>query len=433
MNNLDLKTAKKVHFIGIGGIGISAIARMMLEEGKVVSGSDSTLSPITEEFVKLGAAVWEGQNASNIGDNIDLVVYTVAVPDTNTELMEARAKNIQTLSYPEMLGLVSEGKFTIAVAGTHGKTTTTAMTAGVFIDAKKDPTVVVGSLLKASHSNFISGKSEYFIVEACEYKRSFLHLSPKILVITNIDDDHLDYYGNLEGVQKAFREMCERVPADGVVVTDVNNVNIALVLKGLVCKVVDYRFEDVSVLKLKVPGAHNKSNAQAVLAVAREVGISTEEASKSLEDFPGTWRRFEFKGTTASGVLVYDDYGHHPTEIKATLQGARELFKDKNITVIFQPHLYSRTKEHLADFATAFTDADNVLFAPIYAARESFDSSVSSELLAEQTKGVKGIVKYFTDFESIGSYLKENAKSGDVVMTMGAGDIYEVGEKFLKQ
>jgi UDP-N-acetylmuramate--alanine ligase len=428
---IDITKIKKVHFIGIGGIGISAIARMMLEEGKIVSGSDSTASPITEELAKLGATFYEGQSAFNITGDVDLVVYTVAVPDNNFELVAARDKNISTLSYPEMLGLVSAGKFTIAIAGTHGKTTTTAMTAEVFIDAKKDPTVVVGSLLKQSHSNFISGKSEYFIVEACEYKRSFLHLSPKILAITNIDDDHLDYYGNLEGVQKAFREMCERVPADGAVVTDVSHPNIAPILKGLVCKVIDYKLEDVSSLKLKVPGSHNKSNAQVALAIAREVGINTEDATKALENFPGTWRRFEYKGTTATGVLVYDDYGHHPTEIKATLQGARELFKDKNITVIFQPHLYSRTKEHLDDFATAFADADNVLFAPIYAAREPFDPSVSSELLAERTQGVKGVVKAFPDFDSIVNYLKENTKSGDVVMTMGAGDVYQIGEKFL--
>jgi UDP-N-acetylmuramate--alanine ligase len=305
------------------------------------------------------------------------------------------------------------------------------MTAGMFVETKKDPTVVVGSLLKATHSNFISGKSEYFIVEACEYKRSFLHLSPKVLAITNIDDDHLDYYGNLEGVQKAFREMCERVPADGVLITDVKHKNISPILKGLVCKIVDYRLEDVANLKLKVPGTHNKANAQVVLAIAREIGINHEEATKALENFPGTWRRFEYKGTTSSGVVVYDDYGHHPTEIKATLQGARELFSDKNITVIFQPHLYSRTKEHLNDFSTAFVDADNVLFAPIYAAREAFDPSVSSELLAEHTQGVKGVVKAFPDFTSIEKYLSENTKPGYVVMTMGAGDIYVVGEKFL--
>lgn len=440
--SVDLNKIKKVHFVGIGGIGISAIARMMLLEGKEVSGSDRELSSITGELSKLGAKIYDKHDHANIASGTDLIVYSIAVLEDNPELKAARSFPIPLMSYPEILGLISENKYTIAVSGTHGKTTTTAMIARVFIEAQKDPTVIVGSFLKETNpsrvsgqgSNFIAGKSEYFIVEACEYRRSFLNLSPKIIVITNIDNDHLDYYGDLSGVVKAFREFAQKLTVDDFLVCNASDKNIKQILSNLVCKVVDYSeiSEDLlSKLRLKVPGKHNIENSKAVLTVSDIVGIDNDVAVYALNDFSGTWRRFEYKGKTPSGTLVYDDYGHHPTEIKATLQGAREMFSNKKITVVFQPHLYSRTKLLLEDFAKSFGDADEVIIAPIYAAREKPDLSISSEILAEKIILKKDKALALKDFDEIKEHLAESLKKDDVLLTMGAGDIFKVGEALL--
>lgn len=414
----------KVHFIGIGGIGVSAIARMMLGEGNPpvggVSGSDASPSPITAELTKLGAKIFVGQKAENISADCDLVIHTIAIPETNPELRRARELGIKTQTYPEFLGQLSREKFTIAVAGTHGKTTTTAMIAKILLDAGFDPTVIVGSLLKETQSNFIAGKSKYLVVEACEYRRSFLNLWPQILVITNIDNDHLDYYLDMSDIHKAFAELAAKVPADGKVITA-------------------KEYEQVPVdFKLKVPGAHNVQNAQAALAVATAVGIERSLAVKALEEFAGTWRRFEFKGKTpstslgAGGVLVYDDYAHHPTAIRATLKAARELAGEKKVIVVFQPHLYSRTKHSFADFATSFGDANLVIVAPIYAAREPFDPSVDSEKLAEAINQQSQNAIYLANFTEMKQKILATAKADDLVFTMGAGDIYHLADDLLK-
>lgn len=440
MAELDLKNVKKAHFIGIGGIGVSAIARMFILEGKQVSGSDISQSETTKELEKLGAKILIGQseeqalkifgvNAANANEghaeNIDLVIYTVAISETNPELKKARAKNIPTLSYPEVLGLISKEKFTIAVAGTHGKTTTTAMIATAMIDEKLEPTVVVGSLLKDQKSNFIAGKSNYFVVEACEYKRSFLNLNPNILVITNIDDDHLDYYGNLAGVQKGFREMAEKLGTDDFLVCNPGDPKVKPVTEGLPCTVFDYTSIEKKP-KLRIPGEHNVQNAKAALVALGIVGITESQALKSLSSFAGTWRRFDYKGKTKAGTLIYDDYAHHPAEIRATLEGAREFFKKRKIIVVFQPHLYSRTKEHLEEFAEAFKDAGTVILAPIYAAREPEDKSISSEILAKKIRLSKENVIALKDFDAISNFLKESLEPTDILITMGAGDINKV-------
>ncbi len=428
----DFTKINKVHFIGIGGIGISAIARMMMLEGKEVSGSDRDASEITQELEKQGASIVIGQKAENINEGIDLVIYTVAIPDSNPELQKARELGIECITYPQALGIISKDKFTIAVSGTHGKTTTTAMIAKMLIDAGMDPTVIVGSILKDQKSNYIAGKSKYLVVEACEYKRSFLNLHPNILVITNIDNDHLDYYKDIEDIQSAFMDLTRKIDPEGFLICDLEMPHIEPVAKKAKCTVVDYELFGDFNLKLKIPGAHNLSNAAAVLAVADSLEIPRSEAKKSLEDFAGTWRRFEYKGTTKSGVLVYDDYGHHPTEVKATLKGARELFPDKKITVVFQPHLYSRTKQHLKEFGTSFSDVDQVVIAPIYAARETADPEISSALVSDQIIMNDGTSTALPDVQSIEKYLAEHTKAGDVIMTMGAGDIYHVGEDLLK-
>src|SRR3990167_10434405 len=302
MKNVDLNKIKRAHFVGIGGIGVSAIARMMLAEVKIVGGSDTSDSAIIDELRKLGAKIFIGHKAENVANDVDLLVYTPALTADNPELKKAVELGIPTLSYPEMLGLISKDKHTIAVSGAHGKTTTTAMIAKILIDAELDPTVIVGSLLKESKSNLIMGKSDYFIVEACEYERSFLNIKPKLLVITNIEADHLDYYKDINDIKDAFNQLA---------LQSENTIR-------------DYTKYLEKVPKLSVPGLHNRMNAAAAYAVADFLGIDESVIKKALINFSGTWRRLEKRGETGEGTVIYDDYAHHPTEIKASLEALRE-------------------------------------------------------------------------------------------------------------
>lgn len=420
----------KIHFIGIGGIGMSALARMFLLEGKEVTGSDLSPSFVTSELEKHGARISYTQDASNISSDIDMVIYTVAIADTHSELVAARAHNIPTHSYPEMLGILSKEKFTIAVSGTHGKTTTTAMIAQVLMDAGLDPTVIVGSFLLGAQSNFIAGKSTYLVVEACEYKRSFLNLHPNVLVITNIEDDHLDYYKDTADIQSAFAELADRVPKEGYVVCEPKHAHVAPVIENVSATVLDYTSAGEA-QSITLAGDHNKKNAAAALVVASILGIPPEKAVASLNTFKGTWRRFEKKGTTTAGALVYDDYAHHPTEIEATLSMTRELYPDKKIVVVFQPHLYSRTKDHLEAFAHAFTHADKVLLAPIYAAREAFDPSISSDILASRINATRsGIASSHASFDDIKKELSVYTDD-TIIVVMGAGDITNIASELV--
>lgn len=432
--NFDITKYKKVHFIGIGGIGVSALARMMLHDGKEVSGSDKGKSEITEMLEQIGIRVCYGQKAENVPIGADLVVYTVAITDDNPELVQAQNMGVRLLTYPQFLGALSKGKFTIAVSGTHGKTTTTGMIAKILIDAGLDPTVIVGSLIKDEHgnrTNFIPGKSKYLVIEACEYKRSFLNYYPQILAITNIDNDHLDYYKDVADIQSAFNELAKRVPQDGFVVTDKNNPAVSPVLLDVEAKVINYSLYNNLPIALKVPGVHNKKNAAVAFVVATALGIDPKVAQKSLESFVGTWRRFEYKGETKNGARVYDDYGHHPTEIRATLQGARELYPRERLIVAFQPHLYSRTKLLFDDFVAAFDQADEVVLVPIYAAREVDDGTVSSELLAKKISEHGRYVQSFPNMQLAEDYLLGKSKKGDVIVVMGAGDIYKIAENIV--
>ncbi len=430
MKNI-ISTAKNIHFIGIGGIGVSAIARMMMLAGKNVSGSDTTRSRITDALKGLGARIFIGHKEGNIAKNTDLIIYTVAVLKTNPELVAAKKRGIPVLTYPEALGLVSRDKYTIAVSGTHGKTTTTAMIAHVLTKAGFHPTAVVGSLLKDSRTNFIAGKGEYFVAEACEYKKSFLNLSPQILVITNIDNDHLDYYKTFANLQKAFHEMAMKVPPNGYIVTNPKDKKVAPALRGVVAKVVDY-IKVRAPRTLLAPGAHNVSNARAAIAVAEVLGIPRIKVERALATFPGTWRRFEYKGKTKRGALIYDDYAHHPTEIAATLAGARELFPKKRITVVFQPHLYSRTKLLLSLFATALGKADSVIVTDIYAAREKRDHSISAGMLADKVRRINRNTLYLSKFKDIATELKKSRGPKDIIITMGAGNVFQVAEDMVK-
>ncbi len=428
--NVDLKSIKKVHFIGIGGIGVSAIARMMLLEGKEVSGSDQSESLVTEELAKLGAKIFIGQKSENISSETDLIIYTIAIPHDNPERVAGEHLNIPAITYPEALGQISKSKTTVAVAGTHGKTTTTAMIAQIALAAKLEPTVVVGSFMLSEDghkSNFIAGSGNLLIAEACEYKRSFLNLSPKIVVITNIDEDHLDYYKDLADIQSAFVELVQKVPADGYLICDKNDVNLQPVIASAKCQFIDYVEEGSDGLNLLVPGAHNVSNGRAALSAARVLGIDSAVAVKALNSFRGTWRRFEFKGE-AGGALVYDDYAHHPTEIKATLLAARDKFPARRLIAVFQPHLYSRTKLLLTDFAESFTLADEVLIAPIYAAREAPDPTISHEVLAQN---IGASARAFSSLPEIVAYLKQSTEPNDLIITIGAGNVCEVADALL--
>ena len=443
---VELSKIKKVFFVGIGGVGISAIARLMLLQDKDVSGSDLSASLITSELEKLGIHIAIGQSVELIPKDAELVVYSTAIPKYDAEFFK-KLKNfgVKIASYPEMLGLVTDGKYTIAVSGTQGKTTTTAMVAKVLIDSKHDPSVIVGSLLKDYKSNLVVGKSNFFVVEACEYERAFLNIKPKVLIITNIEPDHLDHYKNIKDIQNAFKQLMSQT--EHLIVFNGQDKNTSTLVadyekNNSKCGVVDYTKYLDKVPKLSVPGEHNRMNAAAAFVVADMLNINVADTQQSLAGFSGTWRRLEKKGETKEGTIIYDDYAHHPTEIKASLQALRELYphtndigvgvypEGKKITVLFQPHLYSRTKALFDDFAKSFKGADKTLLLPIYFAREVKDESISSEKLAEAIKKEGDNAQAFPDFASAEEFVKTlNLGPKDVFVTMGAGEAYKVAEK----
>jgi len=419
-------------FVGIGGIGMSALAQLLRAEGNDVAGSDREESPVTELLEGKGIRVHIGQKAENVPETLDFLVYSDAVPENNPEREAARERGVPELSYFQMLGKVSAARRTVAVAGTHGKTTTTGMLAKILHDAGAEPTAVIGSIVRDFGSNYLEGSSEFFVVEACEYRDHLLELSPEILVITNLEWDHTDYFESLEALQKTFRKAIERVPKNGFVITDTEHPSIQPLLEGIEATVVNYAQEPSYALRF--PGEFNKNNARAAVAAARRVMPDLTESGiiDALASFHGTWRRFEFKGTMADGIEVYDDYAHHPTAISETLRGLKEKRaaegKDGRVLVIFHPHLYSRTRDLLDGFARAFADADEVIIAPIYAAREIDDGSVSNTILAERIQAEGVHARAIDSFEDIETFVRGAAKSGDTVITMGAGDIYKVAD-----
>lgn len=433
IEDLDvLQKARKIHFIGIGGIGISAIARLMLKWGKHITGSDQSQSIVTDELAKLGARIYKGHRASRVIRNVDVVIYSPAIPKNNVEFLRARRLGIPAYSYPEALGMISRGKYTIAVSGTHGKTTTTAMIGKMLEGAGLKPTMIVGSLLMETRSNLVVGDGDYLVVEADEYKKSFLNLDPKILVITNIEADHLDFYKNLEDIQRAFGELVIKMGSRGALVCDTGLKNLKPILKKAKCLVINYG--NISTIpKLKVPGNHNVENARATYAVGRLLKITHADIIKSLQNFEGTWRRFECKGKMKSGALVYDDYAHHPTEIKATLRAAREKFGKQKIIAVFMPHLFSRTKDFLKEFGKSFGDADEVIIADIFPAREKDDGTVHSRGLVAEIKKHGKNARHIGEMDEIEKFLRKYATKGDVIMTIGAGDIYRVAGALIKE
>ncbi|MCB9814302.1 UDP-N-acetylmuramate--L-alanine ligase [Candidatus Nomurabacteria bacterium] len=433
MAKINLNEISRIHLIGIGGIGMSALARHFLTEKKQVSGSDRSLSTITKTLDSEGIQVFGEQVASNISKDIELVVYTAAVTEGSdgwAELEQAKKLKIPCVSYFEALGMAMNPYYLIAVAGTHGKTTTTAMLTEIFEQAGKDPTAVIGSLRAKTKSNYRAGKSKFAIVEACEYKRDFLHLTPDVLVITNIEFDHVDYYKDLSDVQSAFREMIDRVNENGVVITNAKDPRIAPVIEGIKVPVINYMSSLDLELKLKQPGMHNRINAAAALATARHEKLDMEQAKESLINFTGTWRRFEFKGEV-NGALVYDDYAHHPTEIRATIDAARELYPERRLVIAFQPHMFSRTKALFDEFAKAVGLADQVIFLPVYAARENNVSGVTSRELAVKSLEYISESTYCDSIVDAAKILKNTLTENDVLLIMGAGDVTELTKELL--
>ncbi len=398
--------------VGIGGIGMSALAQYYAAQGATVTGSDKEASPTTEMLQAKGITVCIGQKAENIAADTELLVYSDAVPDTNEERKEAAKRGLLQMSYFEALGKAAEGKRVVAVAGTHGKTTTTAMIGKILADAGKDPTVIVGSLVSEWGSNFRAGSSDIFVVEACEYRNHFLTFEPEVLVITTIEWDHTDFFKNLEEVKAAFDEARQQAR----IVVEENQ----------------YRAETVPPLLL--PGEFNSDNARAAKAAVKALGlnIADETIDRSLAAFTGTWRRFEHKGTLSQGVELYDDYAHHPTAIEKTIEAARTKFPGKKIIVFFHPHLYSRTRDLWGGFVKALARADEVFILPVYAAREPHDPSVSHEMLAHAVNGVGGHAKSIRTFDEAATILR-TLKSDTIAFTMGAGDVYKAGEQALAE
>ncbi len=418
----------KVHMIGVGGIGMSALAQFYILNGYEVSGSDREASPTTELLEKAGLRVCIGQNPTNIPEDAELVVYSDAVWPDNAERVRAGELGIQQISYFEALGVATKGRTTVAVTGTHGKTTTTAMLAHVLRCAGKNPTAIVGSIVKDFGSNFLSGNPELFIVEGCEYKDHVLKLSPKVLVLTNAEWDHTDWFETEEAMQEMFRSAVRALPSDGAVVTNPNDIKIQKILSGTTARVIDYTREQAP--ELLLPGEFNRMNARAAKAAAKELfpDVNDTILDSALNTFHGTWRRFEYKGEAESGALIYDDYAHHPTAIRETLHALRKKHADKKITLVFHPHLYTRTRDLFDGFVGELAKADRIILVPIYPAREDPIEGITSEALAKAIRSHNPNAISLPSFEEIERELRNSTSSADVVMTIGAGDIYKVAD-----
>ena len=451
---INLEKHKHFHFIGIGGIGMSALAHILLKRGYTVSGSDIKPSDITDSLAGLGAKIYDNHSGENIIGS-DAVIYTAAVSDENPEIVQAKKDGIPLYSRADLLGALMENKaHSIAISGTHGKTTTTSMVSLILENSGFDPTILVGGDLPQIKGNVKMGEGDFFITEACEYKDNFLSLKPNVEIILNIDSDHLDYFKNIEHIASSFAKFASLVPDDGLVVAYAANAFVAGVIKDLKCNVVtfgfgrffDYSAEDIKFdsqgfpafniyhkgeliakVHLSVPGEHNVSNALASFACTHSLGAPVDKIVETLEAFTGTHRRFDHIGTTAKGATIVDDYAHHPTEIKATLKAAQNV-PHHELWCIFQPHTYTRTLALFDDFADAFSDADVVILTDIYAARETNIYQVDSKDLLETIKvrHPEKKVMYMDNFESIADFAAANTTEKDLIITMGAGDIYKV-------
>ncbi|NFL55980.1 UDP-N-acetylmuramate--L-alanine ligase [Clostridium botulinum] len=446
---------KHIHFIGIGGISMSGLAEILLYHNFTISGSDMNSSPITKKLKDKGAHIYIGHKKENIKD-ADLIVYTAAIASDNPEIIEAKEKNIKLMDRADFLGDLMKGyKYNIAISGTHGKTTTTSMLSHVALKANVDPTILVGGNLDIINGNVRVGKSDFFITEACEYKSSFLKFFPYIGAILNIDADHLDYYRDLNDIKNAFSKFIKLIPKDGYLVAYGEDKNIQSIIKEANCNVITYGINSGDIqahnieydekacgnfdvvkdnqklfsVKLNVPGKHNILNSLASICIGLASNMKCKDIIKGIESFFGTHRRFELKGCK-NNITVIDDYAHHPTEISATLDAAKKYPHNK-LFCVFQPHTYSRTLTLFDDFTKCFDNADEIILADIYAAREKDTGIISSDMLGDKLRDRGLKCTNFHKFDDIKNYLIENAKDGDLILTVGAGDIYKVGEMYI--
>ncbi|MCD8218499.1 MAG: UDP-N-acetylmuramate--L-alanine ligase [Clostridiales bacterium] len=457
MYKINFQKPIHIHFIGIGGISMSGLAEIVLKEGFTVSGSDNKTSDLTDRLAAHGARIDIGQKAENVADHPDLVVYTAAIHPDNPEWQAAESAGIPMLSRAEFLGqLMDNYTDSIAVSGTHGKTTTTSMIAHILLAAKADPTISVGGMLDAIGGNIRVGGSKVFLTEACEYTNSFLNFHPRYSIILNIEEDHMDFFKDLDDIRHSFHRFASNTLEGGVLIlnsaidapeeitADLNRSVVTFGTEGTE----DYTAADITYdekacasftfvchgqpggyVPLHVPGTHNISNALAAIAFAKEAGIPDDIIIRGLSSFGGTARRFEYKGSF-DGVTVIDDYAHHPTEIRATLTAAAN-YPHGRIVCVFQPHTYTRTKAFWNEFADALSLADVVILADVYAARETDTLGIRSEDLAAEIRKRGTESYYLPDFKSIENFIVKNSLHKDLLITMGAGDIYRVGENLL--
>lgn len=458
--NLD-KNIKRIHCIGIGGIGLSAIAEILITKGYTVSGSDIKASDITHRLDMLGATIYIGHDRNNV-QNVDLIVYTAAVSDDNPELLFAKENNIPCMLRAKMLGLImSDYQNNIAVSGTHGKTTTTSMISLILENSSMDPTILVGGYLDKIQGNAKIGDSPYFVTEACEYVDSFLELHPKIEVILNIDSDHLDYFKDIDHIVSSFERFANLVPNDGVIIAYNANAFVKSIINNVSCQVVTFGFDSccdyyasniqfssegmpifdvfyqdkkLCNIKLSIPGEHNICNSLAAFSCCHHLGAPVDNIVKTLESFKGTQRRFDIIGTTSNNIKVVDDYAHHPEEVKVTLKACTNI-PHNELWCIFQPHTFTRTKALFDEFVDAFEGADKVIITDIYAAREKNIYQIKSSDLVDAIKAKypNKDICYLSSFDDIHAHICDHSLPNDLVITMGAGDIYKVAELIVEK
>ena len=447
-----------VHFIGIGGISMSGLAEILHDRGFKVSGSDMKASLLTEHLESLGISVQFPQKSENIVPGIELCVYTAAISEDNPEFQEVKRQNIPMMSRAELLGRIMKNyKEAINVSGTHGKTTTTSMIGEILMEAQMDPTITVGGMMKDIGGNLRVGKSDVFLAEACEYTNSFLSFFPTIEVVLNVEEDHLDFFKDINDIRASFRKFIEKLPENGILIFNKDIPHAEFFLEDLPGRKIitfghqdaDYTAnfisydhfarpsftlfengEDRGLVTLGVTGEHNIYNSLSAIAVARAIGIPLETIKKGLMEFSGTDRRFQLKGEV-NGFTIIDDYAHHPQEIAATIATAKK-YPHKKLWVAFQPHTYSRTLALMDDFAGALSQADEIILADIYAAREKNTVGVTSDDLRKLMLSQNTNVYYIPDFPSIEEFILSHLQEGDLLITMGAGDIVEVGEHLLQ-
>ena len=458
MYNLDFNTPANLHFTGIGGISMSALAEIMISRGFTVTGSDSHESKITDHLESLGAKIFYNQVAGNISSNIDVLIYTAAIKQDNPELVKAKELGIPLLTRAEFLGqIMLNYPMAIGVSGTHGKTTTTSMLSQIMLEGNTDPTILVGGIMPAIHGNTRVGHSDKLITEACEYTNSFLSFKPNMAIILNVAADHLDFFKDLDDIRHSFRKFAELVPDDGFLVINSDIDNLEYFTDGLKCKVItvgsdpaksDYSAANIEFdqfakgsydlvvngeksfhVALNVTGEHNIYNSIAAIDAAHAMGISDENIKAGLTQYGGTDRRFQYKGKVGD-VTIIDDYAHHPDEITATIKTAKH-YPHKKMWVVFQPHTYSRTKSLLPEFGKALKEADAVVLADIYAAREKDTLGVSSLDVKKEIEKYGTEVHYYPSFSEIENFLLESCSPGDLLITMGAGDVVKIGEHLL--